>query len=141
MYFAYIIISAGFDEEVSDRDLAIIARDFLNDWKVLRPFLGLSRSKEKEICQSFLSNNAKQGHECLEVWKEVKGKEATYGALIEAAENALKQNLADGVKAMVKKQPSPPQPHSKGKRGQKKSALSYNTLSIGKPCIGRVGYI
>ena len=107
-------IFAGFDEEVSDRDLAIIARDFLNDWKVLRPFLGLSRSKETQICQLYPSNNVKQRHECLEVWKETEGEKATYHALIRAAKDAQLQSLADGVIAIVHKQPCVLPPHSKG---------------------------
>ena len=95
---SHIIISAGLDEEVSDRDLAIIARDHVNDWKSLRPFLELSRPKEKEIVQSYSTDYGKQKQECLEVWKEMKGKEATYSVLIRAAEDAKSQSLADGVK-------------------------------------------
>jgi hypothetical protein len=38
--------SPRLDDEISERDLAIIARDHLNHWESLRPFLGLSRSTE-----------------------------------------------------------------------------------------------
>ena len=36
------------------------------------------------------------------MWKEVKGKEATYRALVTAAEKARDQRLADNVKDMLK---------------------------------------
>ena len=98
------IVSAGLDEEVSDRDLAIIARDHVNDWKSLRPFLGLSRSKEREIVESYPTDYGKQKQECLEVWKEMKGKEATYSALIRAAEDAKAKTLADSVRDMRMKE-------------------------------------
>ena len=84
---------------ISERDLAIIARDHVKDWKALRPFLGLSRSKEREIVHK---DYGMQKQECLEVWKEIKGKEATYSALISAAEDAKAQRLADSVKALRK---------------------------------------
>ena len=109
-----LYISAGFDAEVSDRDLAIIARDFLNDWKVLRPFLGLSRSNATEICQLYPSDTAKQKHECLEVWKDTEGKEATYRVLIRAAKDAQLQSLADGVLAIVHDRHNAPPPHTEG---------------------------
>ena len=74
----------------------------MNDWKSLRPFLGLSRPKEQEIVQSYPTDYGKQKQECLEIWKEMKGKEATYSALIRAAEDAKFQHLADCVKGMRK---------------------------------------
>ena len=80
--------------------MAVIARDHLTDWKSLRPFLGLSRSKEREIVQSYPTDYGKQKLECLEVWKEMRGKEATYFELIRAAEDAKFQSLADSVKAV-----------------------------------------
>ena len=99
----HVLFPAGLDEEVSDRDLAKIARDHVTDWKSLRPFLGLSRSNEKEIVQSYPTDYGKQKQECLEVWKEMKGKEATYSALIRAAKDAKSQSLADSVRAMLMK--------------------------------------
>ena len=96
-------LPAELDVEVSDKDLATIARDHLTDWEALRPFLELSRSKAKEILKSFSNNYGKQKLECLEEWKEMKGHEATYYALINAAEDARLQSLADNVKKMLKK--------------------------------------
>ena len=109
-------VSAGLDE-ISDRDLAIIARDHLTDWKALRPFLGLSRPQEREIVQSYSTDYGKQKQECLEVWKEMKGKEATYQALIKAAEDAKSQSLADRVRAMHMRPETTPPSHVGGVYG------------------------
>jgi hypothetical protein len=67
----------------------------------LRPFLGLNRQQEEEIRRSFPNNYGKQKQECLERWRELKGDEVTYGALITAAEKARNQHLADRVKDML----------------------------------------
>ena len=109
------MLSAGLVEEVSDRDLAIIARDHLTDWESLRPFLGLSRPQEREISKSCLGDYGKQKHECLEVWKEMKGKEATYQALIKAAEDAKAQSLADSVRAILMSRQNTPPQHSESR--------------------------
>jgi hypothetical protein len=94
--------------------MAIIARDHLTDWKALRPFLGLSRPQEREISESCLWNYGKQKHECLEVWKEMKGKKATYQALIKAAEDAKAQSLTDSVRAILTSRQNTPPHHSEG---------------------------
>ena len=86
---------------VSDKDVAMIARDHLTDWESLSPHLGLSRPQKEEICKSYPRDYGNQKHACLEVWKKMKGKEATYGAFITAAEEAKNQRLADGVRTML----------------------------------------
>ena len=88
-------------EVVSDEDVATIARDLLIDWEALRPYLGLNRQQEVEIRQSYTGKYGKQKQECLEQWKELKGKKATYGELIKAAEKAKDQQLADRVGDML----------------------------------------
>jgi hypothetical protein len=88
---------------VSDRDLAVIARDHLTDWENLQPFLGLSRAQKKEIARSYPGDYGLQKQECLEVWKEKIGREATYRALISAAEEARDQQLADNIRDMLEK--------------------------------------
>ena len=85
---------------VSEADVATIARDHLSNWESLRPYLELSRQQEKEIHNTY-HDYGRQKCECLEVWKELKGNKATYGALIKAAEQAKNQQLADRVKAML----------------------------------------
>ena len=82
------------EDVVSDRDLAVIARDYLDDWENLHSFLGLSRVQKREIANSYPRDYGKQKQECLEVWKEVMGPEATYSALISAAEDAKHKNMA-----------------------------------------------
>ena len=86
---------------VSDEDVATIARKHLTDWESLRPYLGLSRQQQVDIRKSYHGDHGQQKRECLEVWKETKGNEATYGALITAAEKAEDKQLADAVRAML----------------------------------------
>ena len=88
---------------ISDRDLAVIARHYLKDWEKVRPFLGLSRAQKKEIARSYSRDYELQKQECLEVWKEERGREATYRALISAAEEARDQELADNIRDMLEK--------------------------------------
>ena len=87
----------------------------MTDWEALCPYLELSRQQKKEIRNSFAGDNGKQKHECLEVWKETKGKKATYSAFINAAKEAQAQKLADNVEDMLKKQQTASPPHSEGK--------------------------
>ena len=67
--------------------------------------------------QSYPTDYGKQKQECLAVWKEMKGKEATYQALIQAAEDAKAQNLADSVRAMHMKPETALPPHMGGVYG------------------------
>ena len=83
---------------ISDRDVVAIARDHMIKWEPLRPYLGLSRA---QIHDTYPGNYGKQKRKCLEVWKKTKGNDATYSALITAAEKAGNQMLADAVRAMV----------------------------------------
>ena len=86
---------------VSDEDVATIARKHLTDWESLRPYLGLNRQQQVEIRKSYPGDYGQQKRECLEVWQETKGNEATYGALITAAEKAEDKKLADSVRAVL----------------------------------------
>ena len=97
---------------VSVEDVPVIARKYLKEWEPLRPYLGLSPQKKIEIFTSH-SDYEKQKQECLDVWKETKGDEATYSALITAAEKAKDQQLADSVRAMLVSRLST-SPHSEG---------------------------
>ena len=81
-------------------DLATIARDHLTKWESLRPYLGLTRQQEAEIRRSYPGDYEIQKRECLEVWNEIRGNGATYGALITAAEKSKDQLLAAKVRAM-----------------------------------------
>lgn len=91
------------DEEVKDEHIEEIARDYLTDWEKLRPYLGLSRAREKGIRRSFPGDYGQQKREFLDVWKEEKGHEATFRAFIQAAEEMKHRLLADKVMAMLQK--------------------------------------
>jgi hypothetical protein len=86
------------DRVISDRDLAVIARDHVTHWGSLAPFLGLTRAQEQEIAMSYQGDYGKQKRECLSVWKEIEGERATYRAFISAAEEAGNQQLAHTVR-------------------------------------------
>ena len=90
------------DDVISRKTLAVIARDHLNDWMKLGPFLDLSCQQETAIAHSS-PDYGLQKRKCLEVWKEVKGDGATYRALISAAEEAEDQQLADNIRNMLQK--------------------------------------
>ena len=89
------------EEVISDKDMATIARKYLTNWQLLRSYLGLTRQQEVEIRSTYNNDYGMQKNECLQVWKEMRGIEATYGALITAAEEAEEQQLADHVKTML----------------------------------------
>ena len=82
---------SGLGAAISDRHLAVIARDHVTDWESLVPFLGLTRAQEQAVARSSPGDYEKQKRECLMKWKEVKGAGATYQALISAAEEAGNQ--------------------------------------------------
>ena len=86
---------------ISDQHLALIAKDYLNDWKDLRPYLELSYNQQTAIAKSDPGDYARQRHECLEEWRKTKGTGATYHALILAAEKAKQQLLADRVRNLI----------------------------------------
>ena len=88
----------GLDRVISDRDVAVIARDHVTHWENLAPFLGVTRTKEQEIAMSYPGDYGKQKRECLYVWKEMEGERATYRAFIAAVEDAGNQQLAHAVR-------------------------------------------
>ena len=102
-------MSIGIDDVISRKVLAVIARDYVKHWKMLGPFLDLSRQQEIAITETYPNNYHLQKRECLEVWSDMKGTGATYRAFITAAEEARDRDLAHRVKDMTKSQsPSSP---------------------------------
>ena len=93
-------VSGRLDEQVSDGDVERIAREYLTDWKSLRPHLRLSRPQEVEIHESS-TNYGAQKRNFLYVWKEQEGSGATYRALITAAEKINNKQLAEKLQALV----------------------------------------
>ena len=87
------------DSQVSDLDIAKIARK-INNWKELSPFLGLAPQDETVIersCKDYLEEKRAALHK----WRDMKGKEATYRALIAAAKEAENEKLADDVQTLT----------------------------------------
>ena len=98
-------VSRRLDGEISDGDIEKIAREYLTDWKGLRPHLGLSRPQEVEINESS-TDYGEQKRAFLYMWKEQEGSGATYRALITAAEKIKNKQLAENVEAMVVSNPT-----------------------------------
>ena len=134
-------MSVELEDEVSDKDLATIARDHLSNWESLRPYLELSHAQKEEIRRSCPGDYGKQKQECLEVWKQTKGNEATYRALIIAAEDAMQQTLANGVSTLLTSRQYIPLPDMKGVYMQCGEIEGMNTVSYILQClILRCGY-
>ena len=80
--------------------LAKIAREVIK-WEELTPSLGLTQQDEVNIRETY-KDYADQKREALYTWKRNKGDGATYGALIAAAESTSNEQLADGVRKLMK---------------------------------------
>ena len=80
-----------------------IASELMTRWEPLRPLLDLTRPHEEIIRRSY-PNYQMQKIKMLEKWKEKKGDQATYAALITATKRAGNMHLADAVRKM--KEPS-----------------------------------
>ena len=77
-----------------------IARELLIRWEELSPSLGLKQHQEQNIRRTY-SEYADQKREALRAWKHNKGKGATFGALIAAAEKVSNMQLADGIRDLM----------------------------------------
>ena len=87
------------DSQVSDLDIAKIARK-IDNWKTLSPFLGLAPQDETVIeksCKSYPEEKSAALHK----WRDMKGKKATYRALIAAARAMESENLVDYVESLT----------------------------------------
>ena len=87
-------------EMISDLDIIVIARDHMTDWEVLATFLGFTNAKKIAIGGPSIGDVQKMRRKLLQDWKTKKGSNATYEALIEAAEKAQDGTLATAVKSM-----------------------------------------
>ena len=87
--------------QVSEGDIAKIAREYLNRWNELAPFLGLTEGQETEV-QNSSSDYGDQKRAALLKWRAVKGRAATYAAFIAAANEAGLANLADNVRDLLR---------------------------------------
>ena len=80
--------------------LAKIAREVIK-WEELTPSLGLTQQDEVNIRATY-RDYEDQKRQALYTWKRNKGNGATYGTLIAAAESISNQQLADGVRDLMK---------------------------------------
>ena len=85
---------------VTNKDVAIIAQNYLEKWETLSPFLELTNADE-----AIRRNN----HDCeeqkrafLRRWKKERGRAATYTVLIKAAKEARNKMLADAIEVMLR---------------------------------------
>ena len=93
-------MSGNLDAEICDEHLEAISREYLTEWQKLRPHLGLSYAQEMDISKSAKDSYGDQKRAFLYAWKQEKGSEATYQALITAANKIGNIKLADNVKAI-----------------------------------------
>lgn len=88
-------------KDITPKHMKIIARDHLTSWEDIYVFLDLNEADSKEIRRNSPDDYGEQKHNCLLKWKKKIGKgNATYEALISAAEEAKNQLLADHVRSL-----------------------------------------
>ena len=86
------------DGVVTNKDIAIIAQNYLEKWETLSPFLELTNADE-----AIRRNNhdyEEQKRAFLRRWK--KERAATYTVLIKAAKEARNKMLADAIEVMLR---------------------------------------
>ena len=84
---------------VTEEHIAIIARRHLNKWEDVCPYLGLKNAEEN--IRRTPGDYHDQNMAMLKIWKRQQGNKATYRVLIQAAENALDNMLADRIREMI----------------------------------------
>ncbi|CAI8058445.1 hypothetical protein GBAR_LOCUS31785 [Geodia barretti] len=90
------------DDVISRKSLTVMPGIISITGRHLGHFWTSLDSKKLPLPTALLTS-ALQKRECLEVWKEKRGREATYRALISAAEEAGDQLLADNIRDMLEK--------------------------------------
>ena len=97
-----LIPCGSLDIPITDQDITTIARAYLVRWEELSSHLELTASQEHSIRQTF-KDYEDQKREALHTWKRNKGNGATYDSFITAAETISNMQLADNVRALLKK--------------------------------------
>ena len=87
--------------EVSDEDVAVIARDHLTRWEELSPFLELSEAADEEIRRT-RGGYGEEKKALLRQWRRTHGRGATYRVLIEAAERANNMLFVGSLEDMLR---------------------------------------
>ena len=92
------------DQQCPDVYLADVSRQ-LTKWKLLSPYLGISRSEQHSITESFRDYD-EQKQELLYKWKENHASAATYRALIGAIHKSGNNDLAYNACELLRQQSS-----------------------------------
>ena len=89
------------DTPVSDEDVTTIAARYLTTWQDLTPYLGLDHTQAVAIRKTYFYDYDTQKREALYKWRQIKGDEATYRALITAAKKIPNMQLVGKVKDLL----------------------------------------
>ena len=88
------------DSVVTDRDIAIIAQEYLTKWEEISPFLKLKNVTDENIRRT-PGDYQEQKKALLREWKRLHSSNATFRVLILAAEEAQNMMLADELRCML----------------------------------------
>ena len=91
---------AGWDQPCLEEHLAEIATS-ITEWREISPFLGLTEAEEREILGSAPHSVRSQKITMLRLWKEMKGKAATYNRLCRAFRKSKYVGLEDEMKEIL----------------------------------------
>ena len=100
-YF-FTVLTNLLDAQITDQDIATIARDYLVSWEEISPHLELTEPQIYSIQETF-RRYEDQKREALVMWKRNKGSGATYSAFIAAAEMVSNIRLAGDVRTMLRR--------------------------------------
>ena len=98
------------DSIISDSHIEIIARKYLVNWETLRPHLScITEAQERNILTKQYQDDEWKRRQLLSLWKREAGNEATYRALITAAEESGDISLANNIRKLLQEEiPSAP---------------------------------
>ena len=88
------------DSVVTDRDIAIIAQEYLTKWEEISTFLKLKNVTDENIRRT-PGGYQEQKKALLREWKRLHSSNATFRVLIRAAEEANNMILADELRCML----------------------------------------
>ena len=90
------------DSEISDKEVAVIAQNYLKSWEALSPYLGLDEVANEAIRRT-PGGYVEEKKEFLQEWKRRQGSRATFRALIQAARDTKDINFVDKLEKMAQK--------------------------------------
>lgn len=91
------------DNVVTDKDIAVIAQDYLQTWEELPPFLELTNAEKEAIRRTHREDYDEQKKAFLQRWKKQRGRGATYRVLIKAARESRNEKLANDIEDMLRR--------------------------------------